>query len=267
MFVVNADGLNNTLIVPEGCGPGVECDFAPSWSPFGDKIAFCSYRGNSWHIWTVNPDGSQLQQIPTTISVQDASYENESCYIRWSPDAKKIAFTGLTANIPYASRYNVYTMNIDGSNLVQLTNCQISGGGGASVCSMPSWSPDGTKIAFDCRVDAGNDDLCSVNADGTGFARLTTDPARDYGAAWKPDGSTLAFATTRYLGDQIALLNVADGGVIRAGLAGFSPTWSPNCWYMPTSRASAGLIFSRATLKHSRTSALLSMRRPAASIL
>jgi Tol biopolymer transport system component len=77
-------------------------------------------------------------------------------------------------------------------------------------------------------VDAGNDDLCSVNADGSGFARLTNDPARDYGAAWKPDGSTLAFATTRYLGDQIAVLNVAGGGVMRAGLDGFGPSWSPD---------------------------------------
>jgi hypothetical protein len=88
-FVVNADGLNNHMIVAEGCGPGNECDFAASWSPLGDKIAFCSYRGASWHIWTVNPDGSQLQQIPTVISVQDASYEDESCYIRWSPDGRK----------------------------------------------------------------------------------------------------------------------------------------------------------------------------------
>ena len=69
-----------------------------------------------------------------------------------------------------------------------------------------------------------------MNADGGALARLTNDPARDYGAAWKPDGSTLAFATTRYGSDEVALLNVAGAGVTRlgAGLPGFGPTWSPD---------------------------------------
>ena len=68
-----------------------------------------------------------------------------------------------------------------------------------------------------------------MNADGTGFARLTNAPGRDYGAAWKPDGSTLAFATTRYGADEIVLMNPAGGGVTRiGGLYGFAPTWSPD---------------------------------------
>jgi Tol biopolymer transport system component len=101
---------------------------------------------------------------------------------------------------------------------------------GVGVLGSPAWSPDGTKIAFDCRVDAGNDDICVVNGDGSALARVTNDPARDYGAAWKPDGSTLGFATARYGGDEIALLNVAGGGVTRigGGLPGFGPTWSPD---------------------------------------
>ena len=77
---------------------------------------------------------------------------------------------------------------------------------------------------------AGNDDICVVNADGTGLARLTSDPARDYGAAWKPDGSTLAFVTTRYGTDEIVLMSSAGGSVTRigTGLPGLEPTWSPD---------------------------------------
>ena len=37
--------------------------------------------------------------------------------------------------------YQVYSMNADGSNQVNLTNTSSSDG-------EPSWSPDGTKIAF-----------------------------------------------------------------------------------------------------------------------
>ena len=66
-----------------------------------------------------------------------------------------------------------------------------------------------------------------VNADGTGFARLTIDPARDHGQL---DGSTLAFATTRYGADEIVLMSPSGGSVTRigAGLPGIEPTWSPD---------------------------------------
>jgi Tol biopolymer transport system component len=94
----------------------------------------------------------------------------------------------------------------------------------------PAWSPDGTKIAFDGRVESGNEDLCVVNADGSRFTRLTTDPARDYGPAWKPDGSLLAFATTRFGSDEITLLDPGNGSVSRigTGLIGSQPAWSPD---------------------------------------
>src|SRR5262245_53274075 len=49
--------------------------------------------------------------------------------------------------------------------------------------------------------------------------------------------------------------------------AALSPTWSPNCWYMPTIIASDGLMFVIAVLMHCRTSAGEPTRRPAAKTL
>jgi Tol biopolymer transport system component len=112
-------------------------------------------------------------------------------------------------------------MAASGSRVVRLTQ-------NAGFLGSPAWSPDGTRISFDCRVAAGNDDICVVNADGGGFARLTSDPARDYGAAWKPDGSALAFVTTRYGADQIVLISSAGGSVTLVGLLGWAPAWSPD---------------------------------------
>jgi len=101
---------------------------------------------------------------------------------------------------------------------------------GVGFQGSPAWSPDGSSIAFDCRVDAGNDDICAVHADGTGFVRLTNDAGRDYAVAWKPDGSRLAFTTTRFGADEIALMYADGSGVTRigGGLAGSEPAWSVN---------------------------------------
>jgi len=211
IFVVNASGSNPREIVPDSCGPGNECDFAPAWSPIEDKIAFCSYRGGSWHIWTINPDdGSQPQMISTPISVQDASYQDESCYLRWSPDGKMIAFTGLTASIPYASRYDVYSLHADGSDSIpfQLTACQINGGGNVSVCSTPSWSPDGTKIAFSDENtfygdNIGGAGLYTMNPSGSGITPIYQNlKADEMFPQWTSDGKQFVFTGEYSFGAQ-----------------------------------------------------------------
>ena len=60
-------------------------------------------------------------------------------------------------------------MNANGSRPRELTR---SGPRGHSADnSSPSWSPDGSKLAFRCVY--GSHELCIMNADGTGFRRLT----------------------------------------------------------------------------------------------
>lgn len=66
--------------------------------------------------------------------------------------------------------------------IVQLTN--------NSLDSSPSWSPDGTHLAF-----TRNSQPYRMNADGTGILALGALP--NYGAnklSWKPDGSSLAIS-------------------------------------------------------------------------
>ena len=185
---------------------GITAGFAPAWSPNGARLAFeCGPD-----ICAINADSTGFARLTL-----DAAANRHPA---WSPDGLKIAFAAT-----HDSATNLYVMAANGSGVTRLTQ-------GVRFEGSPAWSPDGATIAFDCQVDAGNDDICSVNADGSGFVRLTSNPARDYGAAWKPDGSTLAFATTRYGGDEIALWNLASGSATRigAGLPGFAPTWSPD---------------------------------------
>jgi len=84
----------------------------------------------------------------------------------------------------------VWVINADGSGLRRLTNNQY-----ADV--MPSWSPDGQKIAFvSDRVNNSND-IFLMNPDGSGVTRLTTDPADDQQPRWSPDGQKILFISDR----------------------------------------------------------------------
>ncbi|MBT7915447.1 hypothetical protein HN588_16235, partial [Candidatus Bathyarchaeota archaeon] len=60
----------------------------------------------------------------------------------------------------------------------------------------PTWSPDGTQIAFD-GGDSFKSDIYLVNIDGTGIVRLTDHPEWDQYPAWSPDGTQIAFSSDR----------------------------------------------------------------------
>jgi Tol biopolymer transport system component len=67
-------------------------------------------------------------------------------------------------------------MNADGSNQTRLTYNNASD-------SFPTWSPDGTRIAFGSDRD-GNDEIYIMNADGSNQIRLTYNSAADYYPDW-----------------------------------------------------------------------------------
>jgi TolB protein len=91
----------------------------------------------------------------------------------WSPDGSKIAF----AKYNYLG-WNVYVMNGDGSGQ------QLIGPG-----YEPSFSPDGTKVAF---VGQSINSVLVANVDGTNVHQLSDSGYAD-GPSWSPDGSKIAF--------------------------------------------------------------------------
>lgn len=124
-----------------------------------------------------------------------------------------VAFDVRTGDGPYA--YNIYAANPDGTGLRALTSTPDRN-------AEPTWSPDGTKLAFASNRD-GNFEIYVINADGTGLRRLTNDPGSDYQPAWSPDGTRIAFAGTG--GIKVMSANGTD----RASIAfGGDPAWSPD---------------------------------------
>ena len=69
--------------------------------------------------------------------------------------------------------------------------------------SSPDWSPDGSLIAY-----AAGGDIVVMNSDGTDPHTITTDPADDFGPAWSPDSTQIAFVSTRYDPQQHYVIDV-----------------------------------------------------------
>jgi Tol biopolymer transport system component len=80
-------------------------------------------------------------------------------------------------------------INADGSNRRTLTNAP-----GLDID--PTWSPDGSKIAFLSTRD-GNGEIYVMDADGSNEFNLSNNTAEDQHPAWSPDSSQIAFASAR----------------------------------------------------------------------
>ena len=77
---------------------------------------------------------------------------------------------------------DLYRVNADGTSIVRLTSAV---GGIGEI----EWSSDSTRIVFDCATE-----VCVINADATGFARLTASSGRS--AVFAPGDGRIAFVTT-----------------------------------------------------------------------
>jgi Tol biopolymer transport system component len=116
--------------------------------------------------------------------------------------------------------------------VLTLIGCMIAGCIGIDPCidEPPSWSPDGTRIAFGRNHD-DNTDVYVISANGTGLVRLTSDPASDSQPSWSPDGDRIAFASDRDGDLEIYVMDVDGSDVTRLtdNEAGDGqPAWSPD---------------------------------------
>ncbi len=169
-----------------------------------------------------------------------------------SPDGKYVAYTlvdelGSSLWVKYlATGSNVQivppaglgagvgqsTFSPDGNYLYYIRGGR--GGGPGALCQVPvlggtskmllenvsriSFSPDGKRFAFERRyVSEGEDAVIIANADGAGEQKIATRKHPDFflgGAAWSPDGRTIACPIGGFTGGyyrSIGAINVSDG--------------------------------------------------------
>lgn len=114
---------------------------------------------------------------------------------------------------------DIYVANEDGSGVTNLTNNSAND-------AYPSWSPDGSQIAFvsDRNSGDGTTNLYLMDADGSDVTPLPAISGDQGWTAWSPDGSKLAFSTGN---SSISVLNLNTGD-ITALASGWHPNWSPD---------------------------------------
>ncbi|MBI3946212.1 MAG: PD40 domain-containing protein [Armatimonadetes bacterium] len=230
---VNATGSQADVIgVTEGAAKIIATDTesgVSGWvevtvtaTPTQTRIAFSRPNGaGGWSIFTRYPDGTGETQVTTGafMDVQPA----------WSADATRIAFS---SNRP-GTGSDIHVMNADGTGLTRVTvPTDIDGDGAVATgeqnwqTGRPSWSPDGTQIAFEVACVAGAS-ICTVNADGTGFQRLTDLGTTCTSPSWSPDGAAIAYdvGTTA---TSVWVKTLATATETQVALDGRHPMWSPD---------------------------------------
>ncbi len=181
IYVMNSDGTNPINLTQSVERP----ESVSSWSPDGKQIVFRSAKyfreDNLFHsdIWVMDADGANPINL-TNHHAQDSSPD-------WSPDGMQIAFhsdrnSDWEFNVHREKNWEVFVMNTDGANLINLTNHPAGDG-------RPAWSPDGRQIAFVSNrdrkdVDDENVEIYVMNADGANPINITNHPKRDGQPSW-----------------------------------------------------------------------------------
>lgn len=169
-------------------------------SPDGKMIVFTSDRSGDLELYTMDINGQNVHQVTYGLGYDGGAF--------FSPDSKRLVFRAsrptdekdvkeykelLAQHLVAPTNMEIYTCNIDGSELKQVTHL-----GKANWA--PFFHPDGKRILFSSNHASkkGWDfQLYMINADGTGLEQLTTESYFNAFPMFSPNGKKLVWSSNR----------------------------------------------------------------------
>ena len=222
IYVMDATGSDKTRLTRSP-----RDDEEPRWSPDGSQIVWNRNRGDSptGRLFVMDSDGTDKRVLVGGGDDVDA---------RWSPDGQRILFLSRDDCLDdsCASRQlDVHVVDADGTDERNLTNSPRDE-------MSPTWSPDGSRIAFVRAIEGDDAEIFVMRADGSEVTQITETTGAAALPAWSPDGSAIAFTEITDPGNFETRLGVADlaTGEERAltteEVGGVEPTWAPDGSYI-----------------------------------
>ena len=186
IFAMDANGKNVTQVTT-----GPMQSIHPSWSPDGTRIVYSALgtQSRQWELWTYNFQTSEKRMIGYGL------------FPSWSPsrEVERIAFQRPRQRGSHW--FSLWTIDVSNGEASLATEVVVSSN--AAILS-PTWSPDGTRLAFATLMDPGKEvgrgakgrtDIWVVNANGSDRQRLTDGAGTNLTPFWS--GERVFFISDR----------------------------------------------------------------------
>jgi serine/threonine protein kinase len=163
-------------------------DRRPRWSPDGERIAFYSDRSGSYQIWSIRPDGSDLEQL---TDHPDLEFWSPT----WSPDGSRMVVSQWSGN-PYIIDPDTPWSEQSPEALPPMSDT-------SEHFVAWSWSPDGKLLGGHWSMqgpEGRQGGIAIYSLESQGYEKLTE---FGYGLVWLNDSRRLVFAAT----DKLSLLD------------------------------------------------------------
>ncbi len=207
VYKMNADGSGQTMLIADA--------FNPAWSPDGTELVVGrnlppsetdAFTGRTIIIDAVN--GSEVSSDLTLGCID----------FQWSPDGWYIAASCEHTQFTQQG----YGIFVGGAQLNGFEPNELF------LYTYPSWSPDGTRIAYDAD-DPSDPGIHVFNPDGTNDVLLREDFDASH-PAWSPDKAKIAFKGAHSFGAGNIMVMNADGTAVANVTTGgldSDPDWQP----------------------------------------
>ncbi len=228
-------------------GDAVNGAYRPRWSPNGLHLGYeCGDGSSNQHVCVIlDATGAiaLLSQVPwIVLSDVVPTRLTGSGSFAWdprNPDRLAFARDSLIPPLLLQTTSAIYTANVNGTGLQQLTPNPLDAGAGVLQISELDWSPAGDVIVFSATDPRFVQKLYVINRDGTGLLQLTKGPTTDSDSrpVFSPDGRQIVFLRNtggcsidywRVNADGTGEQQVSDERLCDLSTAALGYDWSPD---------------------------------------